>query len=297
MAQETIEHVFKVSSPAYLKLSNISGSVDIQAGEDGVIHIQATKEARSGDQNTTSIEVSQAEDGSVSVATRTKDNDWGWIFGSHVCDVDYTVKAPRQCSLTVNGVSDTVHISGFEGSFNFKNVSGDITLHDLTGELKVDTVSGDVTSNLISGNANLKSVSGDIILKDSKLPSVHVTTVSGDVSLQTEVMRGPYKFNTVSGDVSLEVPASSGCNVELHSLSGDLSTNLPVSQSSRSMGVKTATLLGGGAQISLNSVSGDLSIEFIGEIPQAPVVNSREILSMLEKGELSVDEAVQKLKG
>jgi hypothetical protein len=297
MTHETIEHLFNVSSPARLKLTNVSGSVYIQAGEDGIIHVQAVKQTGSGEAETTLIEVSQSEDGSVSIATRIKDNNWGWVFGSHVCDVDYVVKAPRQCSLNVNSVSDSIQISGFEGEFDLKNVSGDITLQDLTGSLKLDTVSGDVTGESLCGDARLKSVSGDIHLQQSSLPSAHVTTVSGDVSMQTEILAGPYQFHTVSGDVNLVVPGSSCCNIELHSLSGDFSTNLPVSQSTRSAGVQTARLQGGGAEVSLSSVSGGLLVECVGEIQQAPTVSSRDILSKVESGELSVDEAVIQLKG
>jgi hypothetical protein len=297
MSQETIQHTFAVTSPVSMKLNNISGSVDIQAGEDGVIHVMAIKKANGGDENETKVECLQAEDGSVSIATRFPDLNLNWLLGSKACDVDYTVKAPRQASLVVNGVSHSLHVSGFEGDLKFKTVSGDMSLDRLSGSLKVDTVSGDVTGQLISGKCQIKTVSGDVNLRDSSLEAANFNTVSGDVILQTGLSIGPYTSHTVSGDVHLEIPGLTNCNVELHSLSGNFSTNLPVRQSSGSHGMQTAVLGTGGVNVSLKSISGDLVLESDGKIPQEVNNDTLEILTRLEKGELSVDEALHQISG
>jgi len=297
MSHESFDHSFKVSSPALLKIGNISGSVDIQVGEEGSISVLAIKHPDCKDAERTTIEFFQAEDGSVSINTRFGDNNWGWLWGQPVCDVEYIVKAPRQCSINANGVSNSLSVSGFEGTFSFKSVSGDMTLEDLTGNLNVETVSGDVTGQNLAGDSHLKSVSGDINLHDSRLPSVIANTVSGDVVLQTGLSAGPYKFHSVSGDVHLLVPSASHCDVELHSVSGDFSTNIPLNGSSKSSGKQTARLGAGGARVALTSVSGDLQVECEGEIPPVPVVNKLDILSKLENGELSVDEALLQLNG
>jgi len=295
MSHESIEHSFIVTSPAQLKLGNISGSVDIQVGEEGIIHVLAVKHPGSGDAERTTIEFLQAEDGSVSINTRFGENNWSWLWGAQVCDVEYIVKAPRLCSINVNSVSNSLSLSGFEGNFSFKSVSGDMALQNLKGSLNVETVSGDVTSQGLVSQSHLKSVSGDINLQNSSLPKVNVKMVSGDVILQTGLSEGPYKFHSVSGDVHLLVPAASQCDVELHSVSGDFTTNFPINQSSQSSGKQTARVGSGGAQVTLTSVSGDLQVECEGEIPKVPEVNKLEILSKLENGELSVEEALVKL--
>ncbi len=298
MSIESKEFTFNVSSPAQLKLNNISGSVVIEPGEDGIIHVLAIKHPGRGDPDSTKIECVQAEDGSVSVSTRFSDPGWTWLFGTQVCDVDYVVKAPSQCSLNINGVSNSLKVSGFEGDFVFKTVSGDMTLHTLNGSLKIDSVSGDISGEILTGSSQLKTVSGDINLRDSKIYITNIKTVSGDVSLQTVYFEeGPYKFHTVSGDIRLVVPSSSSCIVEMHSVSGDFSTNLPVNQSTHNHGDHSARVGAGGAQVSLNSVSGDLMLECDGEIIQAPVKNSLDILSKVETGELSVEEALAQLNG
>ena len=297
MTIESREFTFNVPSPAKLKLGNISGSVIIEPGEDGIIHVLAIKQPDQGNAEMTRIECLQAEDGSVSIATRFSDPGWSFLFGAQVSDVDYVVKAPRQCCLNINGVSNSLNVAGFEGEFAFKTVSGDLTLRSLTGPLSVDTVSGDVSGEVLSGTCKINSVSGDINLQDSNLTSANVKTVSGDVCLQTDLSEGPYQFKAVSGDMRVLVPASSSCNVEMNSVSGDFSTNLPVNQSTHSHGNHSARVGTGGVEVALKSVSGDLMLECVGEIHLAAEKNSLEILSKIENGELTVEEALSQLNG
>jgi hypothetical protein len=275
---ETIEKTFTVTSPAHLKLNNIRGSVVIHPGEDGAIHVSAVKHSGSGDANNTEIEMIQDASGEVSVSTRFPEGGWRWMIGSFPCPVDYVVTAPRQCSLKINGVSNTVEAGGFEGEFSFNSVSGEIELRDLTGPARIHTVSGEVelakltgsmTINTVSGRISgdhlsgalqLDTVSGAVKLEESSLPSAQATTVSGDLTFQTSLGEGPYRFNSVSGNVRLLLPPETRCDAELHAISGTLSTKLPATSTERQHGRQTLEIQGGGVKLYLHSVSGNLSL-------------------------------------
>ncbi|MGZ6346118.1 MAG: hypothetical protein ACXWNC_00920, partial [Anaerolineales bacterium] len=140
---EIIEKKFNVSSPARLAVNNVSGSVEITPGEDGVIQVTATKRPNSGDEKRTEIEIIQEADGTVKIATRYPDGGWIWMFGSHPCNVEYVIKAPQQCSIRVNGVSNTMLVERFDGEVNLKTVSGEITLKTINGPVRIHSVSGD----------------------------------------------------------------------------------------------------------------------------------------------------------
>ncbi len=275
---ETIEKTFTVSSPARLNLSNIRGSVDIRPGEEGVIRVTAVKQGSSGDVKGTEIELTQEADGTVKVATHYPEAWWGWIIGSFPCPVDYTVVAPRSCSLKVNGVSNDASASGFEGEFDFHSVSGEISLQDLngrtkastvsgeielsglTGELKLNTVSGKISGRGLNGRLHLDTVSGRVELVESTLPAAEMGTVSGRMELQTPLGEGPYRFNSVSGDVQLLLPADTRCSAELHAVSGTITTRLPATSTSRSNGSQNVEIQGGGVKVYVHSVSGNLSL-------------------------------------
>ena len=325
MSQETIEQTYQVSGEARLKLSNIRGSVDIQVGEDGVIAVTAIKQ-QVGDVKHTDIEMSQADDGSVQVETRYNEGMWRFFGLSTPAKVDYSVRVPSQCALSVSCVSSSISISGVSGEIKLNSVSGKMELNHLSGPLKINSVSGDVSGEGISGTLKLDSVSGDVNFSASSLPSADASTVSGDVNLETPLMEGPYRFNSVSGDVSLTVPEETCCTAEVKGVSSSLRTTLPITANRRSGGTSTAEIQGGGVAIRLSSVSGSMWIGKAGDDrsaytsarvaaapPQPPVppmppmppsppapeerLSTAEILAMIERGEMSVDEAIKHLHG
>jgi hypothetical protein len=303
MTQETLEKTFQVSGPARLSLSNIRGSVDLQRGEDQQIQVTAVKLARTGDVDDTQVEWSQSADGTVSVATHFRDAPWSWLFGSHPCRVDYVVKAPRTCSLQVRGVSNTVFMQGFEGTFDVRSVSGQVTLRDLTGSIRIHTVSGEISAEELTGELHLDSVSADAEFKKVNLPSVDAKTVSGKVDLQTTFGAGPYRFRSVSGDVHLRVPPESCCSVELRSVSGEIQTEFPLTRTSITRGSQSAEVQGGGVPVSLDSISGVLQLDCDGELQGAAsfkkTLSSQErraVLEQVERGELTLEDALARLR-
>jgi hypothetical protein len=120
--------------------------------------------------------------------------------------------------------------------------------------------------------------------------------------IHTSLAEGPYDFKSVSGQVRLTMPPDTHCTGELHSVSGDLVSAFPITGNSRHHGSQTVNVQGGGVKISLNSVSGDLTLDCDGKIPPTPeplkTVSSEERLAVLERverGEMTVDEALGKL--
>ena len=275
---ETIEKSFNVSSPARLNLSNIRGTVEIRPGDDGIIRITAVKQTGFGDVKRTEVELVQEADGTVKAATHFPDAGWGWIIGSFPCEVEYTVQAPRRCSLKVSGVSSEILAEGFEGEFSFNSVSGAISLRnltgpakvhtvsgkmelaDLSGEMRVNTVSGRIAGQHLTGALHLDTVSGRVELEKSSLPSADATTVSGGMDLQTALGAGPYRFNSVSGNVQLMVPPDTRCSAELRAVSGSISTKLPATSVSRQNGAQMIEVQGGGVKVYAHSVSGNLTL-------------------------------------
>jgi len=302
MSEEPFEKTFPVSAPARLKLDNIRGSVEILPGADDAISVTAVKRPGSGDLARTEIEMLQEQDGTVRVSTRFPDGGWTWLFGSHPCCVDYIVRTPRQCSLDLNGVSNSLEVGDINGEFHVTSVSGEVALRDLEGDLRLHTVSGRAHGERLIGRLDLDSVSGDLDFSACSLPAVAAKTVSGNLSLQTSLGDGPYAFNTVSGAVRLALPGEARCTVELNSLSGQIVTAFPVSSYAQAGGIHTVALQGGGVPLTMHSVSGSLSLDREGGDPVTAGVGlsaeeRRALLERLERGEVTVEEALAQLRG
>ena len=299
---DKMEKQFNVASPANLSVSNIRGSVVVRSGEPGVIQVTATKTPNSGDEERTEIEIAQETDGSVRIATHYPEIGWNWLGGMQPCEVDYVITAPRTCSLALNGVSSSVQAEGFEGDFSVNSVSGAIMLRGLTGSLKIKTVSGDAEVESLHGSLILDTVSADVEIRESALTSIAANSVSGDLRIRTPLTQGPFKFNSVSGDVNLIVPPESRFTGELRSLSGGIRSAFPITSGDRKFGSQMIQIQDGGVMVTMHSVSGDLSFDSDGVISSRQSKDTistderRSVLERLDRGEMTVNEALEHLQ-
>ena len=307
MSQETNEYSFEVESPSHLRVSNIRGSVDVKPGDEGVITVVAVKHLDSGDADETEIVVKQLDDGQVVVETRYQKSGLGWLGVNRPCKVDYVIRTPVACSVKMGCVSSEASIQGLEGEFVFTTVSGSMALKELSGPVKFSNVSGKVAAEEIVGPLKMDTVSGQVRVAKSQLPSVNGSTVSGHVTLQTPLTEGPYKFNSVSGHLTLVTPEDTGCNVQISSLSGSAKVGLPVTSRTGGRSRQRIEVGGGGPEVQIKSVSGYLRlVDSEDQVkvrqvsrekvePSPPKESQMDILDKIDRGELSVEEALQKL--
>lgn len=304
------QQTYQVSSPAKLYVENIRGSVFVRAGEAQEIAIQAVMDLKSGQVDSTRVELSQDALGSVRAITRV-DADRG-LFGSGInpCKVSYTITAPPACDVEISAISSSIVVEGLQGSFNLKQVSGSVALTDLAGTFDIDSVSGSVTGLRLNGKfARLKTVSGDVHLGDSQVVDLMAHTVSGDLTVESPLVDGPYMLETVSGDARLVVPPETHCEVSSRSFSGETYIGLSSTYLQHSGRSRRIIVQDGGPQVSFRSMSGSLSILTAEQIehpaPRQPEIaaappdepDRMQILDRIGRGELSVDEGIRLLSG
>jgi len=303
MEVEVLEKTFKCGDHASLSLSNIRGEAVILRGEENTIAVHVEKNLNSGDADHTEIEIYQQENGKVIARTRY-DLPGNQFFRRNIpCEVAYQVSVPSNCDLEIHGVSNTANIQGISGVIDVSTVSGDLGLNSLAGELTLKSVSGDIQAENIDAAVQIDMVSGDARMEASNIPSLRGKTVSGDLMFETPLGEGPYDFHSVSGDVRLKLMPLSEATIISSSLSGDFRTQVPLSSSDHNRSNHRAEIMGGGVDINHKSVSGDFFLEGSdGEQPPIEVPASvadlderptnSEILASIERGEMSVDEAV-----
>lgn len=307
MSEEIIERSFPVEVPARLKLNNIRGKVIISPGDEETISVTAVKHLNTGNATHTEVDIFQDDDGLVVVETR-HDKNISLLSLFKPCKVDYTVTVPKDCSVDLNCVSSKARIRGLEGEFNLNTVSGALEFTDLSGLVKAVSVSGSIRGQNITGSLHGGTVSGKIRMIESQIPEIDISSVSGNMIIQTPLAAGPYTFKGVSGNVTLIVPEDSGCIARTKSVSGRLQTSLPVTKDRRYGPRGLAEIQGGGPEVTYKSVSGSLKIlTSEDDKPQTihtanPVkvrhptkANRMDVLEEIERGEISVEDALDKL--
>jgi hypothetical protein len=125
--------------------------------------------------------------------------------------------------VEVGSTSGDVDARGVKGEVQLTSVSGDVRLRQGAGKFQVRTVSGDIRLEALEGKIKAHSVSGDIEIGGSKISSLKVRSVSGDMVLYTQMQKnGHYDFQSTSGDVELHVPKGSAFHYELESATGSI---------------------------------------------------------------------------
>lgn len=303
MPPQVTHQSLELSSPARLRVSNIRGSVHINSTAGNLIQVKAVKHTHTGNPDHTQIQIEQAPDGSITVAARW---DRARFFDGfdRPCKVDFFIQTPLNCALRVKTVSSSLSVEGITGSFNLKTVSGPLNVNDLAGELLIETVSGRLAGRQLRGPATVKSVSGKIDIHHADLPRLSASTVSGRMHIQTPLTAGPYHLKSVSGDLKLIAPPDTACTVRAKSMSGRFKTSLPATRSQVRRRRWDVDLAGGGPELHMSSVSGNLYLvssqddRVTEPHSHAPSPQQRrQILEQLENGELTLEAALNTLRG
>jgi hypothetical protein len=227
VARESFSFQVDVVNHSRLRLEAISGSVTI-TGESGSDSVLITGEKRVGsesiqdaEEHLQELEVSVQDLGSeVFVKTIQPEKTHG---RSYV--VDYTIALPKGLEVLVDHLSGIVEIDSVNNSVSVDHVSGQVLL---------DEVFGSALVNLVSGQ------------------------IEAEVTLPED---GTINFNLVSGSVELNIPQNTSAEFSAKVTSGTISiSNLVLQDQVSTPDSVTGTLGSGQGTISLNVVSGNISV-------------------------------------
>lgn len=229
---EKFEQTYPLSRNGNVSVSNVNGSIYVEAWDRDEVRLEATKIADSKE-TLADVEIrvnSTADSFSVEADYRaTRWNDKRSGDGRHrKLEVEFRLSVPRTAVLN-----------------EIETVNGSVSVANFTNITKVSAVNGDVTATNLRGAASL-------------------STVNGKVSADFESVDRASKINlsTVNGNVSLVLPSDVNATVKADSLNGNISNDfgLPVRKGQyvgRDMYGRIGT---GETQIKLSSVNGPLSV-------------------------------------
>lgn len=150
-------------------------------------------------------------------------------------DGEYRIMVPNRVRLMV----EQVNWGG--GDFEISNHRGEVEVLSKTGDIIMSNITGPITAS---------STSGDCEIEFSELSQANPTSIS-----------------LVSGFIDITLPSNSNANFNLSSISGEIYTDLDIElegSDDNSMsrlgggGQISGTLNGGGVEVSLKSISGDI---------------------------------------
>ena len=255
-----LEGVFAPGDAARISLVNPFGDITVVSGADETVSATAQLHAMGKDEG----EARSRTEG-VQLRGSLKDDELALTVegGDNLTFVALRVTVPPSRDLALDASAGKASVEGIEASVSIAGMAGDITVTGVRGPLRVHTETGNVTVRGVaegatvytnSGKVDLTEIAGPVIAR-TMTGAIHLATVSneiiantrsGDIDLQvTRPLDGTLEARTDGGNIEVRLPATSSCRVTTMTRSGDIASELPLTDVTRN-GPNIAGRLGGG---------------------------------------------------
>jgi Putative adhesin len=221
------EHRFHTPEPIEIEIKVPVGDVDVETidGDESLITVEGTEKVLDQlivEQQGRRIVVELRGKKPFGLTIMIGDLTWGSGGRLRV-----RARVPHGSQALLATAAADMKLRGRVRSLDSKSASGDLVV---TGEIERDatvkTVSGDVRLERVGGELRFTTVSGDVLVR-SVAKSVEGKAVSGDVRLES-TREGTVTVQSVSGDIEVGVEAGTNLDVDAGSVSGDLSSEVPL---------------------------------------------------------------------
>jgi len=265
-----VDTTFAFGKNGTVELGAVSGDIVVTGWTRAEAKVQASIE-----RGTLDVSLSSTH---IGIQTRSRRNSQG--------EARYELSVPVGTRVTARTVSGEIRVRATAAEVEVHTTSGDVEVLDAServtigtvsgnahvgkvrGRVRYDAVSGDLEAEDVTGDIEAKTTSGVVNVRNARASRFLAETVSGDITYVGS-MEGAAAFDisSHSGDVRLEIPASSGANLMLQSYSGEVTSQFPMTLQP---GMNTArrrnrrmefTINGGGARVTVETFSGDITIE------------------------------------
>ncbi|UCH92076.1 MAG: DUF4097 family beta strand repeat protein [Candidatus Aminicenantes bacterium] len=133
----------------------------------------------------------------------------------------WTVTVPEKTNIEFKAASGDLDVAGLKSSISAKLASGDVTVKDFKGKIKLKAASGELNVSDSTGEMTVGAASGDIELSNVK-GTFNVKAASGDIDASGIEFNEPSNFEAVSGEVLVKLAKSSTVDLNLKTVSGDI---------------------------------------------------------------------------
>ena len=223
-AERSFERSLSVTGPVDLNVATGSGSIEVRAGNPGVVSIHGVIKARdnmgaTAEEKVRYIEANPPVEISGNTIRIGRINDPAY---RNNVSISYQIQVPPDTTLSastgsgshrIDGLrgavdastgSGSIAIANIEGNVNAKTGSGGIELHSLTGRIDLQTGSGSIRADGIAGSIRAGTGSGSIALNLGMVEQgapLDVEAQTGSGGIEVSGVYGSLKASTGSGSI------------------------------------------------------------------------------------------------
>jgi len=175
--------------------------------------------------------------------------------------IRYEVWVPESFNLDIKAVDGDLLVGNIEGDCKLNTVDGDVTIEKASGSVRAKSIDGDIFINSVAGPVKAVTVDGDIMLKNC-FAEVQARTVDGDIMASiVGKPEGDCHLEAVDGDVLLKLDPDLAFNIQAQTMDGKLEISLPLDSQTSTGRQVVGMRNGGGLQIMMNSIDGDIILK------------------------------------
>lgn len=192
--------------------------------------------------------------------------------------IAYEVTVPADTTLQVNTGSGEISVEGVRSPAKLHTGSGDIRAKDLGPQSRLETGSGSVHADSVAapsyastgsgsiqadltggGDVDVHTGSGGIRVRGVN-GGLRARTGSGELTVDGNV-KGPWQLHAGSGSIRMALSSSGGFNLDVHTGSGSIHSDLPITvQGTFGRHELKGSVRGGGPDVEVSTGSGDIDI-------------------------------------
>ncbi len=239
--KEEFHHTYALPADGRVEVKNINGPVKIEGWDRNEVKVDAIKWANSKERLDEAKIVVEEGSSSVSIHTQYPDHDLNFHDGDqdNPATVEYSVMVPKSARV------DRVEL-----------VNGSLSLQGLIGTVEASCVNGEITARGLVGRTHLSTVNSEV---DAQFEKPNATSI---------------ELSSVNGRVRLTLPATAKAEVEANTVIGSIHNDFGLQVNNhRFVGHDLhGQLGGGGTQIHLKNVNGQIDIHRSGSAKDQPPV-------------------------
>jgi len=248
---ETRDDSFVVGGSVRLVVSSENGSIEVNAGSDSEVRVQATLRGA----NRIEYEVKQDGDTITVTAHRTRRVLFG--FGS---GTDVVVTVPTSAEVDLETSNGRIELGGIQGSGSLRTSNGRMLLEDVVGDFVGDTSNGSITIDTMEGSARIHTSNGRVELRQV-IGEIDVETSNGRISFSGEMTPGGRnRLITSNGNVTVELRGTPSVSLDASTSNGDVSSGLPILVTVMKDKELSGTIGDGEADLYIRTSNGDVTI-------------------------------------
>ncbi len=279
-AEGTFDRTLTVSGVVHLDLTTGSGDIVIKTGSANQVVVHGSIYSNNSWFSSSASAIHQVES-NPPIQQNGNDIRIGYNLPEDVkrhVSISYEVTVPADAAVQAHSGSGGIGVEGVRGEVQVQTGSGDIRLRDLGSRLRAQTGSGGIRAQDVaapfyahtgsgsidaeligSGDVDVQTGSGSVQLRGVK-GGLRAHTGSGNIGADGTVA-GPWQLHTGSGNIRMAVGTGGGFNLDVHTSSGSIHSDLPITvQGSLGKHELKGSVRGGGPEVEVSTGSGDVEI-------------------------------------